>query len=222
MNLFIAGQKLFGAEVLQLCLDLGHNVLGVCAPPLAADGIRPDRLRATAEAEGIAWLTAGQLRADMLPDGTDLILAAHAHDFIGRRTRLRARLGAIGYHPSLPPRHRGRDAVRWALRMGEHVTGGTIYWLSDGIDAGDIAAQEHVFIRPGDSAEELWRRDLFPLGLLLFRRVLTDIQRGRLVKIPQRPDLATWEPALDRPPIFRPELPQLGHIEGFEVIRSAW
>jgi methionyl-tRNA formyltransferase len=59
--------------------------------------------------------------------------------------------------------------------MGERVTGGTVYWLGD-VDAGDVAAQEHVFIRPDDTAEELWQRELFPLGLRLFERVLIDLE----------------------------------------------
>ena len=75
--------------------------------------------------------------------------------------------------------------------------------------------------RPEDTAEDLWRRELFPLGLRLFDRVLADIAAGRIVRIPQRHDLATWEPALDREPLFRPELPQLGSLDGFEVVRSA-
>lgn len=220
MKLFIAGQKLFGAEVLALCLERGHEVLGVSSPPFAGDGHRPDRLRDAAQRAGIEWMPAGSLRADTLPQHVDLIVCAHSHDFLGRATRLKARLGAIGYHPSLLPLHRGRDAVAWALRMRERVTGGTIYWLSDGVDAGDIAAQAHVLIQADDHPETLWRRELFPLGLRLFARVLSDIAAGRLVRIPQRHDLATWEPALDRQPLFRPELPQLGTIQGYQVIRS--
>lgn len=169
MRVFIAGQKAFGRAVFEAIAADGHKIVGVCAPPFssrsATDGTRfPDRLREVAERAGVAWLPSGQLRADTLPAGVDLIIAAHAHDFIGRKTRLAARLGAIGYHPSLLPRHRGRDAVRWAIHMGEVVTGGTVYWLSDGVDAGPIAAQDWCWIRPGDAAGELWQRELFPLG----------------------------------------------------------
>ncbi len=217
MRIWIAGQKLFGAAALATCLDAGHEIVGVSSPAASASG-RPDRLRAAAERVGIEWISAGTLRADRLPAETDLIVAAHAHEFIGRPTRLRARLGAIGYHPSLLPRHRGRDAVRWAIRFGERITGGTVYWLGDGIDDGPIAAQAHVHVRPGDTAEELWRRDLFPLGLTLLRRVIDDLSNGVIVRIPQRSELATWEPAIEREPIFRPELPMLGDTPGYRVL----
>lgn len=215
MRIFIAGQRSFGAAVLELCLRAGHDVLGVAAP-IGDD--RPDRLRAQAARAGVACVPAGMLSAETLPPGVDLIIAAHSHDFIGRRTRGAAKLGAIGYHPSLLPLHRGRDAIEWTVRMRERVAGGTVYWLSDGVDAGDVAAQEHVFVRPDDDARELWRRELFPLGLILIGRVLADLSAGRMVRVPQRHELATWEPSTGRVPLFRPELPQLGVIEGFEVI----
>lgn len=69
--------------------------------------------------------------------------------------------------------------------------------------------------------QELWRRELFGLGLKLLRRVLDDLSLGVLVRISQEPAVATWEPAMDRPPLFRPELPQLGEIAGFRTVRSA-
>lgn len=222
MKLYIAGQKLFGAEVLRLALRQGHEVVGVCAPKCREGSDKPDRLRQAAQEAGVPWLPAGQLRAETLPVGVDLILAAHSHDFIGRRTRHKAALGAIGYHPSLLPLHRGRDAVRWALRMGDRVTGGSIYWLNDSLDAGDVAAQEFCFIRPGDTSESLWRRDLFPIGVRLFGRVLNDLGRGVIVAVPQDPALATWEPSWERPPLYRPDLPLLGNAPaGFEMRREA-
>ena len=104
-------------------------------------------------------------------------------------------LGALGYHPSLLPRHRGRDAVRWAIHMGDHVTGGTVYWMDDGADTGPMAAQGWCWVRPGDTAEELWRRDLGPLGVRLFARALGAIEAGCPLAVPQDPELATWEPA---------------------------
>jgi methionyl-tRNA formyltransferase len=219
VRIFVAGQKLFGAAVLALCLKRGHDMAGVSSPPLASDGRQADRLRAAAARAGVAWMPAGALRFETLPHGVDLIIAAHSHDFIGRRTRLKCKLGAVGFHPSLLPLHRGRDALRWSIRMGERVTGGTVYWLGDSLDAGDVAAQAHVFIRPDDTAEELWRRELFPLGLRLVERVLIDLEARRVIRVPQDEALATWEPSIGRPPLFRPELPQLGTIEGYDCVR---
>jgi methionyl-tRNA formyltransferase len=225
MKIFVAGQKAFGAAAFELCRARGHEVVGVSAPEHRARGTAvslPDRLRQAAEDAAVPWMPAGTLTAETLPDGVDLIIAAHSHDFIGRRTRLRSRLGGVGYHPSLLPLHRGRDAIQWALKMGERITGGSIYWLSDNIDAGDIAAQDWCFIRPDDDAETLWRRDLFPIGLHLFDRVLDDLERGVVVSVPQDELLATWEPSWKRPPLRRPDLLLLGdgRRDGFHVERE--
>jgi len=207
MRVYLCGQRYFGQEVLRLLLRLDHEVVDVSAPPVTPDG-RPDRLWCAADR--LPRLEAGRLNADTLPSGVDLIVAAHSHDFIGRRTRLRSRLGAIGYHPSLLPLHRGRDAVRWAVKLRERITGGSIYWLSDTVDGGPIAAQDWCFIRPDDTADELWRRDLQPMGLRLLERVLSDLARGVVVRVPQDHTLATWEPALNPPPLRRPDLLMLG------------
>lgn len=205
MRIYIAGQKALGHKVYELCTSRGHEIAGVSAPAFGGDGEKPDRLRAAAEADGVPWLESGKLKADTLPDGVDIIVAAHSHDFIGAKTRDRAKLGAIGYHPSLLPLHRGRDAIIWTLHMGEKVTGGTVYWMNDVMDGGDIAAQEHCFVRPGITAGEIWRETLFPLGLKLYEQVLSDLEQDNVVRIPQDHDLATWEPSWSRPKLKRPD-----------------
>lgn len=202
MNILIAGQKWFGAEVFRALRALpGVSIKAVCAPTGG------DRLTGQANLYGVPVIASGTLNAASMPEGIDLIVAAHSHDFIGQATRLRAKWGGIGYHPSLLPLHRGRDAVRWAIRMGDRVTGGSVYRLSNRMDGGDVLAQRHVFIRPGDTAEELWRRDLAPLGVELLAQTVAAFTRdGYVHGAAQDEALATWEPSIDRPPAFRPDL----------------
>jgi len=199
MNILIAGQKWFGAEAFRALRAIdGVTVSAVCAP-------LGDRLGEQASLHGVPVID--KVRAGTVPDGTDLIVAAHSHDFISEKARHRATFGGIGYHPSLLPLHRGRDAVRWAIRMGDKVTGGSVYRLSNRMDGGDILAQEHVFVRPGDTAEELWRRDLSPLGVDLLARVVLSFSRhGYQRGAAQDESLSTWEPSIDRPPAYRPDL----------------
>ena len=210
MNVLIAGQKWFGAEVLRSLLKLEKvNVVAVCSP---VGNEREDKLTAQANISRVKVIPAGTLRASTVPENVHLIVAAHSHDFIGQKTRNRSEFGGIGYHPSLLPLHRGRDAVRWSIRMRERVTGGSVYRLSNRIDGGDILAQQHVFIRPDDTAEELWRRDLCPLGIRLLTEVVkrfasSGYQHGEK----QDDSIATWEPSIDRPPAFRPDLLMIPH-----------
>jgi len=197
VNIYICGQKHFGAEVFSALLAAGHNMVGVSSPEFSGDG-GPDRLKAVAEAAGVKWMKSGLLNENTIPDGVDLIVTAHSHDFVREPTRNRTTYGAIGYHPSLLPLHRGKDAIIWTIRMGDKVAGGSVYWLDEVMDGGPIAAQEHVFVLPGDTPELLWKRDLAPLGIRLLTEVCDDIANGKIVKIVQNEDIATVEPSIKK------------------------
>jgi methionyl-tRNA formyltransferase len=93
-----------------------------------------------------------------------------------------------------------------------------VYWLTDSIDGGPIASQSHVLVHPDWDASDLWRKALFPLGVELLRKTLRDLENGVIVEVPQDEAMATWEPSWDRPPLHRPDLPQIGNAPaGFEV-----
>ena len=211
MRVFISGQKHFGAEVLRVCLNMGLEVVGVCAP------LEDNYLRPLAVLNGIPVMNAGALNKDTCPRDIDLGITAHSFDYIGHATRMIPRIGWVGYHPSLLPRHRGRSAVEWALRMHDFVTGGTVYWLNAGIDRGDIERQEMVWVDPahflGDTrqnAAEIWRAQLLPLGVKLMRAALTDIAGGTYNRARQDARFSTFEPSLDVKDIFKPDLPMIG------------
>lgn len=204
INVFISGQKHFGAEVFNICIKLGLNIIGVCCPVNKGD--KNDRLYDRAKRYNIPVIPAGTLNAETMPNNVDLGIAAHSFDYVGKATRYKTKLGWIGYHPSLLPRHRGRDAVRWAIKMGDPITGGSVYWLNGGIDRGDIAAQDWTFIEPNTNATMLWRDKLCPIGLNLIEKVLKDILNGVITKIPQDESHATFEPQITREPIYKPDL----------------
>lgn len=215
LKIMVAGQKRFGRDVLQLCAARGYELQAVSCP------ISPeDRLYNEACNRGLRIIPAGQFTADRVPDGCDLIVAAHCHDYISRKARNRARLGALGYHPSLLPRHRGRSAIEWAIRFGEAQTGGSVYWMNDVVDGGPVAAQDFCHIRPGDTALDLWARELAPMGLRLFSTVFDALDRGIMLATDQDRALATWEPAVEGvPDLWRPDAPMLGN-HGFTIQRK--
>ena len=108
-------------------------------------------------------------------------MTAHSHARVTREALAAAKLGGIGYHPSLLPRHRGIAAVEWTIKEGDPIAGGTVYHLADRMDAGAIAAQEWVFVKKGETARELWERALAPLG----QKLLADVIDSR--QDPQQP-----------------------------------
>ena len=196
MKVALIGSRWFGAQVLQLLRDRGDDVT-VVAPD--AD----DRLARAAKAAGIPCVLLGGRRrvaGGDVPDGVDVVLAAHSHAFISAEARAKARRAAIGYHPSLLPRHRGIAAVEWTIRCGDPIAGGSVYHLSDEMDAGPLAAQDWCFVYPGEDAGSLWRRALAPMGLRLLAQVVEYIDIfGRAEARAQDERAATYAPALKTP-----------------------
>lgn len=212
----IFGQRTFGAAVADALAKAGHRIEFVSSPRDRPDGMLPDPLRRWADDTWTDWHDAAQhLDPNRVPE-VDVIVAAHSHQIIGRRTRARAKV-AVGYHPSLLPIHRGRDAVRWTIHMRDRVTGGTVYHLTDRTDGGPIAAQRHLLVNPDDTTSTLWAR-LFTLGLDLLTSVCDDVDAGMVGYTPQDETCATWEPSWERPRLHKPELPEIAAPGGIEFV----
>lgn len=207
MNIFICGQKSFGRAVFQALREAGHNIVGVApAPP----GQYYDKLHGIALRYHVPVVCdATRLTSSHIPEGTDLIVSAHSHWFISEQAVEKARLGAIGFHPSLLPRHRGRDAVRWTIACGDPVTGGSIYRLDNVVDGGPILLQRLLFVDKAWDHHRLWN-ELFPLGVQLIVDAVKLLESGPVEGTPQDERFATWEPPFDPTArLFRPELFQL-------------
>lgn len=169
MRITLVGSKHFGVTALEMLRTHDAEIARV----VIADA--DDRLGTAAKAAGIPVTVQANpklVSASEIADGTDLIVTAHSHARIGKDALAVSRLGGIGYHPSLLPRHRGIAAVEWTIREGDPIAGGTIYHLADVMDGGAIAAQEWCFVKNGETARELWERALAPLGLKLLGQVV--------------------------------------------------
>ena len=206
MRIFFCGQRSFGSAVLEELIKRGHEIVGVSPAPRSE---KKDKVEITAMRKRLPVISDGdRLSFEDIPDGTDLIVAAHAHWIISERALAQARLGGIGFHPSLLPVHRGRDAVRWAVHMGDKITGGSVYWLTDKCDGGDIILQRPVFIVPGETYHQLWER-LFPVGVQTLCDAVDLIAANKATATPQDERCATWEPSFDRQRLKRNDLYRL-------------
>jgi methionyl-tRNA formyltransferase len=194
MRITLVGSRHFGVTTLTMLREHGVEIARV----VVADA--DDRLAAAARAAGIDVVVQENpklvVAAEIAP-GTDLIVTAHSHARIGKEALAAARLGGIGYHPSLLPRHRGLAAVEWTIKEGDPIAGGTIYHLAERMDAGAIALQDWCFVKKGETARELWERALAPLGLRLLGEVIDYAKtHDTLPATPQDEQFATMAPSL--------------------------
>ncbi len=108
-----------------------------------------------------------------------------------------ARLGGVGVHPSLLPRHRGPDPTTWAILSGDEVTGVTVHRIAKEYDTGAMLDQEQLPIDPRWNAWDL-ARALDRPSLRALRRTVMRFAQGELVpEKPQDERLATEAPFLD-------------------------
>lgn len=207
MNIFICGQKTFGREVMKKLFEKGHKIVGVAPPPQLK---YKDKMVGYATLKGIPIITdCDRLTSKDIPDDTDLVVSAHSHWIISDKVIEKCKYGGIGYHPSLLPRHRGQDAVRWTIHMNDYITGGTIYRLDNKCDSGNIILQEMIFVDRNWDYHDLWN-ELLPLGVNMVLKAADLIESGKQVELPQDERFATWEPSWERPRLKRNELLQLG------------
>jgi glycine cleavage system regulatory protein len=204
MKCALVGSRFFGASVFEvLRKEEGVQFTSIVAP--AAD----DRLALAAQAAGLEVHVLDNPKlvpGHAIADDTDLIIAAHTHARVSNEALARSRLGGVGYHPSLLPRHRGIAAVEWTILEGDPVAGGSIYHLADGWDAGAIAAQEWCFVMKGETARELWERALAPMGLALLTKVVRFARlEGYLPAEPQDPRFASKAPMIRRSVVLTEE-----------------
>lgn len=205
MKCALVGSRFFGASVFE-ALRKEDGIEFTCVVTIAED----DRLAVAARAAGVPVHILENPRmvpGSAIADGTDIILAAHTHARVSDDALARARLGGIGYHPSLLPRHRGIAAVEWTILEGDPIAGGSIYHLADGWDAGAIAAQDWCFVAKGETARGLWERSLAPMGLALLSKVVHHARvHGALPSLPQDPTFATKAPMIRKSVVLTEEV----------------
>lgn len=192
MNITLIGSRYFGAAVLERLLPLEVKVLRVVAPD--AD----DRLANAAKVAGIEVVVLENPKVvpgSAIAQDSDLIVAAHTHARVSAEALARSRLGGIGYHPSLLPRHRGIAAIEWTIQEHDPIAGGSVYHLAERMDAGGIAAQDWCFVRKDETARQLWERALAPLGLRLLTEVVRHAAKhGEVPSKAQDEEFATLAP----------------------------
>ena len=63
--------------------------------------------------------------------------------------------GTIGFHTAKLPKDRGRSTIAWQIAEGYLETALTMFYLSEGIDNGDIIAQEIIKIEQNDYVKDI-------------------------------------------------------------------
>ena len=201
MRILLIGQAAFGARTLERLVDRSEEVVGVYAPP-DGPGNRSDPLKEAAIDKGIKLFQPDTYKSDNVFKEyrelkPDLTVMAFVTDIIPARFLEAPSTGAICYHPSILPRHRGASAINWAIIMGDTRTGLTIFWADGGIDTGPILLQKEIDIGPEDTTGSLYFDHLFSMGVETIMESIDLIKAGKASRLIQDETKATYEPPCD-------------------------
>ncbi|KKX30916.1 LLM class flavin-dependent oxidoreductase [Rhizobiaceae bacterium LC148] len=189
------------------CVLIGGGLLLVqCAEILKARG---HGIQAVVTSNGPVKNWASALGVPVVAQDGDYAaeLTRHDYDWLFSIANLRivpqaawrhARLGAVNFHDGLLPAIAGLNTPAWAILEGRDRHGVTWHAINDGIDEGDIYAQQDFEISPDETALTL-NTKCFEAGMATFSALLDDIERGALR--PRRQDFSarTYYERLKRP-----------------------
>ncbi|MEM7666582.1 MAG: formyltransferase family protein [Pseudomonadota bacterium] len=97
----------------------------------------------------------------------------------------------IGYHPAALPRMRGRAVLSWTILNEEKITGGTLFWMDDGVDTGDILEQRFFHVAPRETARTLYDKHMRALDSMI-RASLSSLASGAAPRTKQDEACATY------------------------------
>ena len=103
----------------------------------------------------------------------------------------RPKLGTFVFHDSLLPEYRGFSPTVWSIINGEDHTGVSVFEIADGVDEGDIVAQNCVHIGPDDTIAVIIER-VTQTYLDLLEHNFSNLMNGDAQRYPQDHSLATY------------------------------
>ncbi|MBZ1348806.1 MAG: methionyl-tRNA formyltransferase [Candidatus Liptonbacteria bacterium] len=104
------------------------------------------------------------------------------------------KLGAIGVHPSLLPKHRGSSPIQAAILNGDEQTGLTLYLMDEKMDHGPILIKQKLefSINKNNFKFLILSQKLAKLGADLLIKILPDFVLGKITPLPQDESQATY------------------------------
>ena len=178
-----------------LLAEDGHDVALAVLSPVPAVGARrlvrrlgPDRV-VRVDGEG---RYAAEVATRLAAAAPDLVVSWFWTRKLPADWIARGRLGGVGVHPSLLPRHRGPNPYFWTIDVGDTVTGVTVHRLTAEYDRGDVLATRTLAVGERDA----WQlaRALDRPSLAALRATVRRLAEGDVAGTPQVEAEATWAP----------------------------
>ncbi|MFH0879976.1 MAG: methionyl-tRNA formyltransferase [Lentisphaerota bacterium] len=204
--LFMGSAELACPSLRMLLSSPRHQVVGVVTQPDRPKGRHQQvaccAVKAFASEQPVPVFTPEKISDPLVVEQlraleADLIVLVAYGQFLKPSVLALPRKGSINLHPSLLPKYRGAAPVHWAIARGEKVTGISIMFISEKMDAGDIILQEEAPILDNDTAGSMEHR-LAERGAEMVLEAVDLIENDRAPRTPQDERLVTLAPKLKK------------------------
>ena len=160
----LAGNNLAAVYALDLLLEaLSPADVLVIAPPANEHQGWQQSLASHATALGVDCLTPADVNDTAVAErvaahGPALFLSVYYTQLFRGRLMEVIQGGALNFHPSLLPRHRGNAPLIWAIVEGDRMTGLSVHHIDAGVDTGNVIVQRKLAIHEQDTGFVLHRK----------------------------------------------------------------
>lgn len=191
MRIIFVGAVEFSRHCLEAVLRNGGEVAGVFTLERKDAARHADYadLAPVASAAGIPVHPVGDLNEPQQVERVrslrpDILFVFGWSQLVSKRLLAVPPMGAIGAHPALLPRHRGRHPLIWALVEGLTESGLTFFYLDERADSGDLLWQQPFPITLQDDAGSLYEK-IKMLADEAIGAFLPQLQQGTASRRPQ-------------------------------------
>lgn len=205
MNIIFFGSDAFSIKSLEACLHSGMELALVVTTPSKKQGrglkLESSEIFDYCRAKKLPVTEYGKLKdpqvaQDLIALRPDIFVVASYGKWIPP-SLLQIPKYRLNVHPSLLPKYRGSAPIHWPILNGDKETGVSIIDIAEKLDAGDIYWQEKIPIGPRTDAAQL-ASELARYSYGVLKKVLEQIQEGKLKGVPQNEDEATLAPQLTK------------------------
>jgi len=153
------GTSMFAQDIFNALLDEKYNIIAVFTKPDSKAGRKQELLESPikkiATKNKIPVFQPQKFDEQTLSElknlKPDLIIVAAYGKILPKQAVDLPGFGCINVHPSLLPKFRGPSPIQNTILLGEKETGSTIMLMDEGMDSGDILAQEKIEIENEDN-----------------------------------------------------------------------
>lgn len=206
MRVVFFGSPEFALPSLKAIYESSHQIAAVITRPDKPKGrkrkVTPTAVKSYALKNGLKFLTPSDLSKESFVDeykalnplinivvAYGKILPSWLIEFPPNKT--------LNAHASLLPKYRGAAPITRAIMAGETETGVTIQYMTEKLDAGDIALQKNIKITEDDNYQTLGVKSA-DLSAQMLLEALDLKEKGKLSKSKQDDSQASYAPKITK------------------------